>query len=117
MREWPEPGLMIACVVGFGVGAVTVWMVGQLYPPAHDHLTPMATVATSSIVLVLILYFLSAGLDIRQAGEWLIVGYAVALVLAASFAVGREMMWTVRDHMPENVGVKTTAATVVQRRA
>jgi hypothetical protein len=117
MREWPEPGLMIACVVGFGVGAVTVWMVGELYPPAHNHLTPMATVATLSIVAILILYFVSAGLDVRQAGDWLIIGYVVALVLAASFAVGREMMWIVRDHVPENVGMKTTAATVVHRRA
>ncbi len=114
--EWPAPGLLVACVVGFGVGVATVGMVSTLYPPARDHLLPMALVATASILLILVLYLVAGALDIRSAGDWLIIGYMVALVLAASLAVGREMAQAVRDRVPGSVGVKTAAATAVQGR-
>ena len=112
--EMPAPGLALASVMGFGVGAGTVATVGALYPPARDHLWPIGSVATTSIGLVLALYLAAARLDVRRAGDWLVVGYTVALVLAASAAVSREMVQAFRDHVPQSVGVKTTAASSVK---
>ena len=57
----PErPGLVLASAMGFCVGAGTVATVGALYPPARDHLWPIASVAAASVALVLILYLIAA---------------------------------------------------------
>jgi hypothetical protein len=113
-RQMPEPGLALASVMGFCVGVGTAATVGALYPPAKDHLWPIGSVAGTSIGLVLALYLTAARLDVRRAGDWLVVGYTVALVLAASFAVSREAVQAFRDHVPQSAGVKTTAASRVQ---
>jgi len=49
-------------------------------------------------------------------GDWLVLGYAGALVLAASVVMTREVVGTLRAHVPENLGVKTSLVPSVQWR-
>ena len=110
-----QPGLIAASFGGLLLGAVTVRWVATLYPPTRDHLWPLASVATASIVAVLVLYATAAWLDVRRAGDWLILGYTAALLVAASVVMGEAFVTMVRDRVPESIGVKTVAVTAVER--
>src|SRR5207237_6310480 len=110
-----DSGLIVAGCVGLCLGAASAGWTWTLYPPTRGHVWPIATVATGSIVTLLVLYAVAARLDIRRAGDWLVLGYGVALVLAAGLVVAIQMVGVLRDHLPQNVGVKTTARSCVER--
>jgi hypothetical protein len=114
MVERLEPGLVVSSGAGFCVGAVTAGWTWALYPPARDRLWPIATVAIASIALVLLVYATAARLDLRRAGDFLVLGYALALFGAGTLAVSREIAAAVRARVPENIGVKTATACDVQ---
>lgn len=115
MVERLEPGLVVSSGAGFCVGAVTAGWTWALYPPQKDHLWPMAMVSSASIVLVLLVYLVAVRLDVRRAGELLVLGYAIALSAAATLAVSREIAGMVRARVPESIGVKTATACDVER--
>ena len=104
-----DGGLIVAGCVGLCLGAASAAWLWTLYPPTRNHVWPIATVSAASIVTVLVLYMVAARLDIRRAGDWLVLGYGVALVLAAGLVVAIQIFGVLRDHLPQNVGVKTTA--------
>jgi hypothetical protein len=111
-----ETVLATAAGIGFLVGGLTVAGVYRLYPPSKGEVWPIPTLAGVSILAILVLYVVSARLDVLRIGDWLVLGYAGALVLAASFIVTREVAETLRSHVPENLGVKTSAVSSVQWR-
>ena len=67
-------------------------------------------------MVVLLLYVIAARLGVLRVGDWLVLGYAGALVLAASVVMTREVVGTLRAHVPENLGVKTSLVPSVQWR-
>jgi hypothetical protein len=111
-----EAGLAVAAGTGFLVGGLTVVGVYRLYPPSKGEVWPIPTVAGISILAMLVLYVSSARLGVLRVGDWLVLGYACALVLAASFIMTSEFTETLRSHVPENLGVKTSAVSSVQWR-
>jgi hypothetical protein len=110
-----DGGLIVAGCIGLCLGLATAAWLWTLYPPTRGHVWPIATVSTASIVVVLVLYTVAARLDIRRAGDWLVLGYGVALVLAAGLVVAIQIFGVLRDHLPQNVGVKTTTRSCVER--
>lgn len=111
-----DVSLVAAAGLGFLVGGLTVAGVYRLYPPAKGDVWPIPTLAGVSIVSMLAFYLLSARLGVLRIGDWFVLGYAGALVLAASLVVTREVAETLRSHVPENLGVKTSKAPSVQWR-
>jgi len=120
--------LAVSASFGFVVGGLTVAGVYELYPPAKGDVWPIPTLAVASVVVVLLLYVIAARLGVLRVGDWIVLGYAGALVLAASVVMTREVVGTLRAHVPENLGVKTSlvpsngadsdmAAAVVRSRA
>ena len=108
--------LPVSASFGFLVGGLTVAGVYELYPPAKGDVWPIPTLAVASVVVVLLLYVIAARLDVLRVGDWLVLGYACALVLAASVVMTREVVGTLRAHVPENLGVKTSLVPSVQWR-
>jgi hypothetical protein len=111
-----EAGLVAAAGFGFLVGGLTVVGVYRLYPPAKGDVWPIPTLAGVSIMAILVLYLASLRLGVLRVGDWIVLGYAGALVLAASLVVTREVAETLRSHVPENLGVKTSAVPSVEWR-
>ena len=109
-----QPALLACSLGGLCLGAVTVRWVATLYPPTRDHLLPLASVAAGSITVLLVLYLTAASLDIRQAGDWLVLGYTAALLIAASVVITQGVVTMVRDRVPESIGVKIAAVTTVE---
>ena len=108
--------LAVSASFGFLVGGLTVAGVYELYPPAKGDVWPIPTLAVASVVVVLLLYVTAARLGVLRVGDWFVLGYAGALVLAASVVMTREVVGTLRAHVPENVGVKTSLVPSVQWR-
>ena len=111
-----EAILAVSAIFGFLVGGFTVAGAFELYPPAKGDVWPIPTLAVASVVVVLLLYLIAARLGVLRVGDWLVLGYAGALVLAASVVMTREVVWTLRAHVPENLGVKTSLVPSVQWR-
>jgi hypothetical protein len=112
--EQLQPGLLVASFGGLGLGALTVRWVASLYPPTRDHWWPLVAVATASMVVILVLYLTATVLDVRRAGDWLVLGYTAALLIAASVVITEGFVSMVRDRVPESIGVKTAAVTNVE---
>jgi hypothetical protein len=91
---------------GFIAGVITAVAVWGLYPPTKGHVWPMWTLTLGSTALLLIVYLTAHRLGAVRAGESLVVGYGLALVLAASLVLTRELVNLITDHVPENLGVK-----------
>jgi len=108
--------LAVSTSFGFVVGGLTVAGVYELYPPAKGDVWPIPTLAVGSVVVILLLYVTTARLGELRVGDWLVLGYAGALVLAASVVMTREVVGTLRAHVPENLGVKTSLVPSVQWR-
>src|SRR2546425_8198462 len=104
----------LAATLGFVVGGLTVAGTYALYPLAKGDVWRVPTLAVGSVLVVLLLYLTSARFGALRAGDWLVLGYAGALVLAASGVVTREVVGTLRAHVPENLGGKTSAGPSVE---
>jgi hypothetical protein len=107
-------GLAASSIVGFIVGGLTAAGTYELYPPARDHVWPISVLAIGSVLAVVILYLLTVRLGVLRAGDSFVVGYGLALVLAASLVVSRELVHALREHVPENLGVKRVALSRVE---
>ena len=100
--------------VGFVVGVLTAVAVYGLYPPVKDHTWPMWTLTLGSIALLLVVYVTAQRIGAVRAGESLVVGYGIALVLAASLVVTNEIFHVIRDHVPDTLGVKRVGLSRVE---
>jgi hypothetical protein len=74
----------------------------------------MLGIAAASMLVILMLYLIAGFLDVRRAGDWLVLGYTAALVIAASIAITGALVTMVRQRVPESLGVKTVAASEVE---
>lgn len=114
MTERVHPGLVAASCGGLCLGVMTVRWVASLYPPTRDHWWPMLGVTTASMTVILILYLMATFLDVRRAGDWLVLGYTAALLIAASIAITQGFVEMVRERVPESIGVNTAAVSHVE---
>ena len=107
---------IVPAAIGVVVGELTVAGTYALYPPARNEVWEIAAVAAASIGAVLVFYLTTLRLGAIRVGDWLVLGYAGALVLAASLVVAREMAVAIRERVPESLGVKSSAGAPVERR-
>lgn len=107
-------GAVAAVSVSFGLlgGGVTVAGVNQLYPPTKGG--PIPALAVASVATVLLLYVVTAWLGVLRVGDGLVLGSARAVVLAACVVMTREVVGTLRAHLPQSLGVKTSVRPCVQ---
>src|SRR5205814_1492411 len=73
----------------FIVGGLTAAAVYACYPPVHGR-APIIATGVGSVVLIGALYLVVARLARLRAADWLVVGYAVALVGVAAFLIAVE---------------------------
>ena len=99
---------------GFTVGAVTAAAIYASYPPIHSR-GPIIIAGVASVLLIAVLYWTLARLARVRAADWLIVGYALAMVVVVGLVMAVEGMQFLRDHVPSHLGV--TVATVGRPRA
>jgi len=107
-----DAGLALSSTVGFLLGGVSATAAYALYPPSRENPWPIPTVAAVSVLSMLALYAAAARLGVVRVGDWFVVGYTLALVLAACVVVTREVVEAVRIRVPEAIGVKTVAVGV-----
>src|SRR5712691_13126415 len=96
---------------GFIVGVITAAAVYAAYPPVHGR-APILIAGVASVLLIAVLYLALARLARLRAADWLIVGYALALVGVTGVVMAVEGMQFLRDHVPSHLGV--TVATVAR---
>jgi len=96
--------LAATSAVGFIVGGLTAAAVYACYPPLHGR-APIIATGVGSVLLIGALYLAVARLARLRAADWLVVGYAVALVGVAVFFMFVEGVQLLRDHVPSHLGV------------
>jgi hypothetical protein len=106
--------LAVPWALGFVAGGLTAGGVYDLYPPVRGHMWPMGVLVVASVLFVLGVYFAAARLGAARAGDSLVVGYGLALVLAASLVVTREFVHALREHVPQTLGVKRVGLSRVE---
>jgi hypothetical protein len=109
-----DMGVAIASGLGFVLGSATVAGLYAFYPPTRNQAWPIPTLALGSIVLIGALYMAAARLEIVRAGDWLVLGYTAALVLAASLVVTEQLVEMIRARVPENDGIRSVTAACVR---
>jgi len=109
--------LAATSTVGFVVGAFTAATVWASYPPVHGGRVLILVTGIGSILLIAALYLIVARLARLRAADWLIVGYALALVGVAAFYMMVEGVQFLRDRVPSHLGVPTAAVAPRQTRA
>lgn len=112
--EGLAPEFVLPSTIGFIAGAVTAVAVWDLYPAEKGHVWPMWALTLGSTALLLVVYVSAHRLGAVRAGESLVVGYGLALVLAASLVLTREVVNLIIDHVPENLGVKRVEVSRVE---
>lgn len=97
--------LVGATLVGLLIGLVTGVVLLRSYPPGRDGVTPIVLTLVASIALVVALYFAVARFWSIRAADWLLAGYALGLVVFASFCITRETIDFFRHHTSSQIGV------------
>jgi hypothetical protein len=113
-EEGTGAALVVPAAIGFVAGGITAAWLYTLYPPARDHTWPIWALSAGSILFVLMTYFTARRLGALPAGDALVIGYGLALVIAASLVVTREIAHAVGEHVPEYIGVKRVGLTRVE---
>ena len=96
--------LATTSAVGFVVGGLTAAAVYACYPPVHGR-APLIATGVGSVLLIGALYVAVARLARLRAADWLVVGYALALVGVTAFFMVVEGVQVLRDHVPSHLGV------------
>src|SRR5438093_464122 len=96
--------LAATSAVGFVVGGLTAAAVYACYPPVHGR-APLIATGVGSVLLIGALYVAVARLARLRAADWLVVGYALALVGVTAFFMVVEGVQVLRDHVPSPLGV------------
>jgi len=115
-----DGALLVSSSVGFVLGALTVAGVYEQYPPTwHGWVLPVAkdavwklpTLVIGSALVILALYVMLRRNSQIRIADWLVIGYAIAIVGAAGLVVSWEMFLQLRARVPQDLGVKTAAVT------
>jgi len=112
--------IAVALSVGFGLGCLTIvglyllnsatWY-GWVLSPDKSVAWKGPTVLIASAVLIVVLYLIAVRSEATPVANWMVLGYAIALSLAAGLLVSHEMYLILRDHIPQDLGVKTAGVT------
>ena len=112
--------IAVALSVGFGLGCLTIvglyllnsatWY-GWVLSPDKNVAWKGPTVLIASAVLIVVLYLIAVRTEATPVGNWMVLGYAIALSLAAGLLVSHEMYMILRDHVPQDLGVKAAGVT------
>jgi len=85
--------------LGLVLGVLTTAGAWELYPPTPHHIWPLGLLVGISLTVVLVLYLMSLRFGPRV-GDWIVLGYTAAVLVAASLVVGRETIGFLQDHVP-----------------
>ena len=122
-QDAPNPGridgvLIGSSVFGLVLGGLTLaglhslyrttWQ-GYLLSAARADAWKGPTLLIASAVVILVIHVLLARLGARRIADWLLIGYALPLVLAAGLMVSQEVLLILRSRVPQELGVKTSA--------
>lgn len=92
--------------LGFAVGAATVGTLWRLYPPPPGpKWMVLPTIAVCSLLALLAATLVTHRRRGELAAQWLLVGYAVAMLLWGTVAVSEETVSYVRGHISSSLGV------------
>jgi len=98
-RPWATRGAAFGAGLGILLGALTVAGAWALYPPMPHHIWPLGMLSGVSLTLVLTLYVASMRYG-TGVGDWVVLGYTAAVLVAASLVVTKETISFLRDHVP-----------------
>jgi hypothetical protein len=96
--------LVIATLLGSAVGLATAIGLYALYPPGRAATWPIPALAVGSLLLLGVLYALSARSMGLRAGDWLVIGYLAVLVVGSALVVGGEAFEVWRLLVASNLG-------------
>jgi len=116
-RGLPAPGPVggipfdvgLACVAGSVLGGLTMGGVYTLYGATRGQNWAILGLGLGSLLVVSVLYVLMARLERLHAGDWLVLGYMAALVLAAVVVISAQVVHLLRAQVPSNLGVPRAA--------
>ena len=109
---------VVSSSVGCVLGGLTVAGLYALYratwegwvlPAARADAWKGPTLLVTSALVVLVLYVIAVRTGARRMGDWIVIGYALPLVLAAALMIADEIFLMLRSRVPQNLGLKTTA--------
>ena len=112
--------LVASVVVGLTLGGLTVVGIYHLFPgtwagwllsPSKIDAWKAPTLLVGSGLAIVAAYVLAASLGATRVADALVIGYVMALVLAAGLAISKEVVLMLELRVPGNLGLKTVAAT------
>ena len=115
-----EPILVASLVVGFVFGAVTVIAMYAMFPRTSEGwMLPLSKdsswhppiLAVASALVLIVAYVTLRRRGAVEIADRLFLGYAAALAAAGGLEIAREMLFIVRAHVPENLGVSLRETT------
>jgi hypothetical protein len=122
--RWEEsdamnPVIASALLAGFAFGCLTIaalyllkagtWH-GWVLTPDKNLSWRGPAVLIASAVVVVVIYTVGVRSEVPTVVNWMVVGYAAALGLVAAGLVGHELFLMLRDRIPQDLGLKVTAA-------
>ena len=92
--------------VGLALGGITVVTLSEMYPPRPGPVwLLLPAVATTSLLVLLVIAIALHRRVGELATQWFVVGYAIAMLLWGSVLVGEQTVAAVRDRIPSTLGV------------
>ena len=96
---------VLAGIAGALLGACTAVGVWMLYPPARDRTWPIPVIGVGSLLTVLVLYVVATRRLSPRTGDFLVIGYILAVLLGSAFVMTQEAVAIWRSLLPSSLGV------------
>ena len=110
--------LVVSSVFGLVLGGLTLAGLHSLYratwqgyvlSTARVDAWKGPTLLIASAVVILVIHVVLDRVGARRFADWLLIGYALPLVLAAGLVVSEEVLFMLRSRVPQELGIKTSA--------
>jgi hypothetical protein len=99
-------GLAIMCVLGLLLGVLGGMGAWEFYPPSRGHYWEGPTAIVASALVLVVSYLVIRRRAGRQAGDWLVLGYAIAMLLLTGLVLTSEAVELLHAHVgPATFGV------------
>lgn len=96
----------LSAAVGLVLGGITIVTLSEMYPPRPGPVwLLLPAVATTSLLVLLVIAIALHRRVGELATQWFVVGYAIAMLLWGSVLVGEQTVAAVRDRIPSTLGV------------
>ena len=96
--------LLLSGAIGCVIGVLTALAVYSLYPPGRGATWPIPAVGVGSLLVLGALYAVSARVMGLRAGDWLVLGYLLAVLVGSVLVMGGEAVSLWRVLVASNVG-------------